>query len=73
MVEEKFTQIPDKNQSKANWSHLHPFATPMKLVKMVPVMDLRSLTIRFATPDDDEHYKSDVSKVELLPVLKRGD
>ena len=64
MVISKFSGILDKNVEKPYWEQ-HPFVDEglMKLVQMVPVMDIESATIRFVYPDDLDYYKSDVSLV----------
>ena len=71
MVERKFSAIANKNIVIPNWP-VHPYdeLALMKFVHVVPVMDLRSITLRFAYPDDVKHYKCDVSFILDLIFLK---
>lgn len=67
MVMEKFSEIKDKNVQMPHWPR-EPYDYDQYGQKMVPVKDLRSLTISFTT----EHltqYKSAVSFLRFPCIL----
>ncbi|KAH8300473.1 hypothetical protein KR018_008259, partial [Drosophila ironensis] len=59
MVLEKFSEIKNKNVEVPDWPR-HPYAEERygQKVKIVPIKDLRSLTISFTTDDLTQFYKS---------------
>ncbi|XP_037720814.1 insulin-degrading enzyme isoform X1 [Drosophila subpulchrella] len=59
MVLEKFSEIENKNVAVPDWPR-HPYAEERygQKVKIVPIKDIRSLTISFTTDDLTEFYKS---------------
>ncbi|KAH8339171.1 hypothetical protein KR074_006440, partial [Drosophila pseudoananassae] len=59
MVMEKFSEIENKNVDVPDWPR-HPYAEDRygQKVKIVPIKDIRSLTISFTTDDLTEFYKS---------------
>ncbi|XP_017844031.1 insulin-degrading enzyme isoform X2 [Drosophila busckii] len=59
MVIEKFSEIENKNVEVPTWPR-HPYAEDQyaQKVKIVPIKDLRSLTISFTTDDLTQYYKS---------------
>lgn len=63
MVMEKFSEIENKNVDVPDWPR-HPYADDRygQKVKIVPIKDIRSLTISFTTDDLTSFYKSSVSK-----------
>lgn len=62
MVLEKFSEIENKNVAVPDWPR-HPYDEDRygQKVKIVPIKDIRSLTISFTTDDLTEFYKSGVS------------
>jgi len=62
MVLEKFSEIENKNVKVPGWPR-HPYAEERygQKVKIVPIKDIRSLTISFTTDDLTQFYKSGVS------------
>jgi len=62
MVLEKFSEIENKNVAVPDWPR-HPYAEDRygQKVKIVPIKDIRSLTISFTTDDLTQFYKSGVS------------
>ena len=63
MVMEKFSEIENKNVEIPKWPR-EPYEADQygTKVMIVPVKDLRSLTISFTTDDLSQFYKSAVSK-----------
>lgn len=61
MVIEKFSEIENKNVQVPEWPR-HPYADDQygQKVKIVPIKDVRSLTISFTTDDLTQFYKSGV-------------
>lgn len=61
MVIEKFSEIENKNVELPLWSR-HPFDEDQYAQKLyiVPVKDVRSLTISFTTDDLTQYYRSSV-------------
>ncbi|EDX11226.1 insulin-degrading enzyme isoform X1 [Drosophila simulans] len=59
MVLEKFSEIENKNVKVPGWPR-HPYAEERygQKVKIVPIKDIRSLTISFTTDDLTQFYKS---------------
>ncbi|XP_036670582.3 insulin-degrading enzyme isoform X1 [Drosophila suzukii] len=59
MVLEKFSEIENKNVAVPDWPR-HPYAEERygQKVKIVPIKDIRSLTISFTTDDLTQFYKS---------------
>ncbi|XP_016970028.1 insulin-degrading enzyme isoform X1 [Drosophila rhopaloa] len=59
MVLEKFSEIENKNVDVPDWPR-HPYADERygQKVKIVPIKDIRSLTISFTTDDLTQFYKS---------------
>ncbi|XP_017059647.1 insulin-degrading enzyme isoform X2 [Drosophila ficusphila] len=59
MVLEKFSEIENKNVEVPDWPR-HPYADERygQKVKIVPIKDIRSLTISFTTDDLTQFYKS---------------
>ncbi|KRK02280.1 insulin-degrading enzyme isoform X2 [Drosophila yakuba] len=59
MVLEKFSEIENKNVEVPDWPR-HPYAEERygQKVKIVPIKDIRSLTISFTTDDLTQFYKS---------------
>ncbi|KAJ6663090.1 hypothetical protein lerEdw1_010683 [Lerista edwardsae] len=59
-VTEIFSQIPNNNLPKPTFSHLsQPFDTPEfhKLYKVIPVKEIHSLSISWALPPQEMHYR----------------
>ncbi|XP_026833292.1 insulin-degrading enzyme isoform X2 [Drosophila erecta] len=59
MVLDKFSEIENKNVEVPDWPR-HPYAEERygQKVKIVPIKDIRSLTISFTTDDLTQFYKS---------------
>jgi len=54
-----FAGIPDKNVSSPEWDeHAYPAGTGLQTMKVVPVKDLRYLTMLFPIPSFKAHYKT---------------
>lgn len=62
MVIEKFSEIENKNVKVPEWPR-HPYGEEQygQKLKIVPIKDIRSLTISFTTDDLTQYYKSAVS------------
>uniref|UniRef100_A0A8I6GH79 Nardilysin convertase n=1 Tax=Rattus norvegicus TaxID=10116 RepID=A0A8I6GH79_RAT len=59
-VTEIFSQIPNNGLPKPNFSHLtDPFDTPAfnKLYRVVPIRKIHALTITWALPPQQQHYR----------------
>ncbi|XP_073936245.1 nardilysin isoform X3 [Castor canadensis] len=59
-VTEIFSQIPNNGLSKPNFGHLtDPFDTPAfnKLYRVVPIRKIHALTITWALPPQQQHYR----------------
>ncbi|XP_027258238.1 nardilysin isoform X2 [Cricetulus griseus] len=59
-VTEIFSQIPNNGQPKPNFGHLtDPFDTPAfnKLYRVVPIRKIHALTITWALPPQQQHYR----------------
>ncbi|XP_067308433.1 nardilysin isoform X2 [Pseudorasbora parva] len=59
-VREIFSQVPNNGQPKPDFSdQLSPFETPAfnKLYRMVPVRKVHALTITWALPPQEKHYR----------------
>uniref|UniRef100_A0A8D1ZKI2 Nardilysin convertase n=1 Tax=Sus scrofa TaxID=9823 RepID=A0A8D1ZKI2_PIG len=60
-VTEIFSQIPNNGLPKPNFGHLtDPFDTPAfnKLYRVVPIRKIHALTITWALPPQQQHYRS---------------
>lgn len=58
-----FSEVENKNVTAPIWTD-HPFGPDQLQVKgfIVPIKDLRNLTITFPLPDLHEYYKAGVSR-----------
>lgn len=78
MVMEKFSEIENKNVDVPSWPR-HPYADDRygQKVKIVPIKDIRSLTISFTTDDLTAFYKSSVSigigRITVRCFIKKDD
>ena len=67
LVMDLFSNIPNKDVQVPRWTeHPYPENTGLQLMKVIPIKDLRQLTMTFPIPDLREHYKAS-SRFPLNP------